>query len=136
MQRTLNAENPGSDSSMQSFVSMSSNEPIQLESETSADELALDIKSQDYGWDSKNPQPKTSSDRYFKKNKGSRMNRRPNEQKAWHGFLRLTSHVEIISWSQILCDKWSLRHFLICNCHLSRRSLKCFHFLFEVLYPT
>ena len=38
-----NAEHSGFDSSTQSFVSLPSNEPIHLESETSADELALDI---------------------------------------------------------------------------------------------
>ena len=41
-EKALNAESPGFGSSVQSFVSLSSNEPIQPESETSADELALD----------------------------------------------------------------------------------------------
>lgn len=38
-----NTEYPGLESSTQSFLSMSSNEPARPESETSADELALDL---------------------------------------------------------------------------------------------
>lgn len=41
--KALNAEIPGLDSSTQSLVSLSSNEPALPESETSADELALDL---------------------------------------------------------------------------------------------
>ena len=41
--KALNAENPGFYSSTQSLVSLSSNEPVHPESETSADELALDL---------------------------------------------------------------------------------------------
>ncbi|KAI4258589.1 MAG: hypothetical protein L6R42_005000 [Xanthoria sp. 1 TBL-2021] len=41
-EKALNAKSPGFGSSIQSFVSLSSNEPIQPESETSADELTLD----------------------------------------------------------------------------------------------
>lgn len=40
--KALNAQSPSVGSSTQSFMSLSSNEPIQPESETSADELALD----------------------------------------------------------------------------------------------
>ena len=80
--KALNAESPGFDSSMQSFVS-SSNEPIQPESETSADELALDINvpaSSNHRTTAgieKIPQPKNSSNRYLKRNKGPQINRRP-----------------------------------------------------------
>ena len=41
--KVLDAEHSDLASSTQSFVSLSSNEPIHLESETSADELALDV---------------------------------------------------------------------------------------------
>ena len=84
-EKALNAESPGFDSSMQSFVSMSSNEPIQPESETSADELALDINvlaSSNHRITAgiqKCFQPKSSSNRCLKKNKGSQINRRPGE---------------------------------------------------------
>ena len=80
--KALNAESPGFGSSMQSFVSLSSNEPIQPESETSTDELALDINihaSSDRRTTvgaQKNSQPKSSSNRYLKKNKGSSINKR------------------------------------------------------------
>ena len=82
-EKALNAESPGFGSSMQSFVSSSSNEPIQPESETSADELALDINilaSSNHRTSAgvpNNSQPKTSSNRYLKKNKGSQINWRP-----------------------------------------------------------
>ena len=75
--KALNAESPSIDSSMQSFVSISSNGPVQPESETSADELALDINilaSSNHGTAAgiqRNPQSKSSSNRYLKKNKGS-----------------------------------------------------------------
>ena len=42
--KVLNAEHSGSDSSTQSFVSLSSNVPVHTESETSADELALGVE--------------------------------------------------------------------------------------------
>ena len=66
-EKALNAESPGFSLFMQSFVSLSSNEPIQPESETSADELALDINilaSSNHRITAgiqKNPQLKTSS---------------------------------------------------------------------------
>ncbi|KAL9628717.1 MAG: hypothetical protein Q9204_005715 [Flavoplaca sp. TL-2023a] len=41
--RALNAETSGFESSTQSFMSLSSNGPTRLESETSADELAMDL---------------------------------------------------------------------------------------------
>lgn len=75
--KTLYAETPGFESSTQSFVSLSSNDPTYPESETSADELALDIKilaSSNHRITAgiqKNAQPKPSSNRYLKKNKGS-----------------------------------------------------------------
>ena len=83
--KALNAESPGFDSSTQSFVSMSSNEPIQPESETSADELALDINilaSSNHRITAgiqKCSQPNSSSKRYLKKNRGSYINRRPGK---------------------------------------------------------
>ena len=83
--KALNAETPGFESSTQSFVSLSSNEPTHPESETSVDELALDINifvSSNHRTTAgvqKNAQPKILSNRYLKKNKGSQMNRRPGK---------------------------------------------------------
>lgn len=81
----FNAETPGIESSMQSFVSLSSNDPTHPESEKSADELALDINilaSSNHRTTAgvqKNPQSKISSNRCLKKNKGSLINRRPGK---------------------------------------------------------
>ncbi|KAL9125666.1 MAG: hypothetical protein Q9217_005161 [Psora testacea] len=74
--KALNAESPTFGSSTQSFVSLSTKEPTQTESETSADELGLDINvfasshHKSAAGIQKNSQPKTSSDR-GSKNKGS-----------------------------------------------------------------
>ncbi|KAL8904661.1 MAG: hypothetical protein Q9207_003110 [Kuettlingeria erythrocarpa] len=95
--KALNAETPGFESSTQSFVSPSSNEPTHIESETSADEPALDINrlaSSNHSTTAgvhKNSQPKISSNRYLKKNKGSQIN-----SEAWQGFLRLTNDLQIL----------------------------------------
>ena len=83
--KALNAETPGIESSTQSFVSLSSNDPTHPESDTSADELALDIhilassNHRTTAGVQKNSQPKISSNRYLKKNKGSQINRRPGK---------------------------------------------------------
>ena len=83
--KALNAETPGFESSTQSSVSLSSNEPTHPESETSADELTLDINilaSSNHRTTAgvqKNSQPKISSKRYLKKNKGSQINRGPGK---------------------------------------------------------
>lgn len=75
--KALNAQSPGFGSSTQSFVSYSSKEPTQPESETSGDELALDINifaSSNHRTTAglqKDHQPKSSSDRYLKKSKSS-----------------------------------------------------------------
>ena len=81
--KALNAQSPGFSSSTQSFMSLSTNKPIQPESETSADELALDINihvssnHRTAAGVQKIPSPKSSSNRYSKKNKGAQINSRP-----------------------------------------------------------
>jgi len=71
--KALNVKHPGLDSSTQSFVSLSSDEPANLESETSADELALGtntIATSDHRTlvgVRTNPPPEVSSNRRLKK---------------------------------------------------------------------
>ena len=81
--KALNAESSDFGSATQSFVSLSSKELIQPESETSTDELALDINiraSSNHRTTAvgaqKTSQPKTPSNQYVKKNKSSQINKR------------------------------------------------------------
>lgn len=81
--KVLDQDHSGLDSSMRSFVSLSSSEPTHPESETSADELALDVNilatssHRITAGTQKKSQLKSSSNRYLKRNKGSEINRRP-----------------------------------------------------------
>lgn len=119
-------------------MSLSSNEPTQPESKTSADELALDINilaSSNHRTTAvgaqKNSQPRTSSNRYVKKNESSQINKRSGT-----GSGRPVSDSEILSRLLILSDKWSLRRVLLYKCRFSGRSLKCFHAQFKILCST
>ena len=77
----LNQEPPGFDSSTNSFVSLSSNGPAPVESETSADELAVDMgtsasPSHRTPVEARKDPPRKASSKQHLKKKGSRINKR------------------------------------------------------------